>query len=139
MISSWPGLSKARIIEIFANVGLVFFSSTRYAADACEYAYRFYRGAIGLPGGSWLHLIADKGIHFTLFFSLGMILYLAAGGTRLQRLVWVAAICLAVGSLSEVVQSFFPGRDPSVADTILNAASGALAASLASRFAFLIP
>ena len=140
MFGAWPGLTRVRVLAIVLNLGLVFFSSTKLAADLCEDAYRFYRPLfLAHTNLSILHLLADKSIHFSLFFSLGVLLYMAAGGTDVRRVLSVFAICLIVGSLSEVLQGFFPGRDPSVADTILNTASGTLAASLVGRTPLLIP
>jgi len=44
-------------------------------------------------------------------------------------LVWSILICLLVGSASEVLQ-IFTGRDPRIADVILNLASGTLGAAI---------
>lgn len=127
-----PGLRKRRLAWILIHVGLVLFSSTNIAGQASEFAFQFYRRWTGLDGGAGLHLLAEKGVHFTLFFTLGVILYYSLMAPRREKVLWVLLLCLLVGSASEGLQSFFPGRDPSLADVPLNGASGLLGAALLS-------
>lgn len=128
-------ISWIRLAAIAVQVALILFSSTRAASQACEYAYRYYRTLLGLgPTASGIgHILAQKGIHFLLFFSLATWLYYGLQLGRIQRLAWTAAICLLTAFSSEGLQFFMPGRNASLADVILNAASGVLATALLWR------
>jgi VanZ family protein len=83
--------------------------------------------AIALPGG-W-----DKPAHFLEYAALGFLLARGLGETRPR---WFLAWCLAAGYglLDEYHQSFVPGRYPSGADILMDAAgaaAGVFSASLA--------
>jgi len=113
-------------------VGLIFFSSTSLAAKYCERLYQFVRvhllpSMIGMSGTEGvLHLIAEKGVHFTLFFTFGFLVAHLVHGSPWGRLAKIAVFGLVVGSGSEFLQSFFPGRDPAIRDVVLNLVSAAL-------------
>ncbi len=130
-----PGLRKRRLAWILIHVGLVLFSSTNIAGQASEYAFQFYRDWTGLDGGAGLHLLADKGVHFSLFFTLGLILYYSLIAPTREKVLWVLLACLLVGSASEGLQFYFPGRHPSLADVMLNGVSGLLGAVFVSCMA----
>ena len=120
-----------RLILILLNIALVFFSSTSLAGDAANYAYDFYTsllspGGMNMPGG--LHLLAQKGVHFTLFAALGVFLYNSLSGSTRSRLTFVTVFCLTVGAASEALQFLFPGRTPALHDVLLNGGSGLVAA-----------
>jgi len=127
-----PGIRRWRLAWIFVHLGLVFFSSTAIAAECSEYAFQFYRSVTGLAAGAGLHLLAQKGMHFGLFFSLGVILYFSLVAPRREKVLWVLFACLLVGCASEGLQFLFPSRHPSFADIMLNGFSGLLAAALLS-------
>ncbi len=124
---------SARLAILLAHLALIFFSSTRIAGQWAEYAFRFYRSLLGrVATGAEMHLLAQKGVHFLLFFSLGVWTHNTLNGTRAQKLVWAVCCCVLAGALSESVQ-LFTGRDAALADVLLNGASGALGAALAWR------
>jgi VanZ family protein len=113
-------------------VGLIFFSSTSMAARSCESFYEFVRTHLlpvwNSPGGDdrLLHLIAEKGVHFTLFCVFGYFMMHILRGDALQRVAKVAAFGFLVGSCSEFLQSLFPGRDPAARDVIINLTSAVI-------------
>jgi len=123
------GTVRFRLAQLVLQVALIGLSSTRLAAEAAEYAFRFYAVLLGpgllTTGGG--RLLAQKGVHFLLFFWLGISLYYSLGNGRLQRVAWAAMICLLAALSSEGIQLFMPGRHASVGDVVLNAASGVLA------------
>lgn len=131
-------IHRGRLVVCNILVGLIFFSSTKTAGDASEAAYRFYKSLLGISGGnehSFLHLLADKSVHVLLFFALGVWVWHTPNVARAKRL-WIAVVvCLLVGSTSEILQ-VFTSRDPSIADVILNLASGMLGAALALQYNF---
>lgn len=116
-----------------ALVALIFFSSTKTAGDASEFAYRFYKSFLGWPAlgeTSLLRLLAEKAVHVLLFFSLGFWVH-HTPNVNPRRKLWIAiAVCLVTGTASEILQAF-TARDPQIADGILNLASGALGAAIA--------
>lgn len=66
-----------------------------------------------------VHLLADKGVHVSLFFVLALLLWktLPDAQWKIARILLLGA---AVGSASEFLQSFFPGRDPALRDVLIN-------------------
>jgi VanZ family protein len=69
-----------------------------------------------------VRLIADKGFHLTMFFVLALPLS-KVFVARQSKLGYIALTGLIVGSVSELLQNYFPGRDPAVQDVLLNLAS----------------
>jgi VanZ family protein len=82
---------------------------------------------------SFFHLLADKGFHVTLFLVLAVLLWkaLSPGPWKVARILILGAI---LGSASEFLQSFFPGRDPAVRDVLINIAGTAFGIALVAWF-----
>ena len=99
--------------------------------------YNFLTGQRSLrhPYHGWQYLIVDKGFHVTLFFILALLLCRALLPFPRRTLV-VLAYGAVVGSCSEYLQSFFPGRDPALRDVLINL--GGTALGLAAN-SFLFP
>jgi VanZ family protein len=127
--------SKVRIngwiLAVAAWVGLIFFSSTSLASQWCEQAFHFLSTMIFSRFGpddspyGLLHLLADKGVHVSLFFVLALLLWktLPNAQWKIARILMLGA---TVGSASEFLQSFFPGRDPALRDVLINIAGTAV-------------
>ncbi len=116
-------------------VGLIFFSSTSLASEWAEQTYGFVsaallnRPAMNVPSDYLLHLLADKGFHVSLFCVLAVLLWLALD--HAVRKPWLIVICGAVvGSMSEFLQRFFPGRDPALRDVLINIGGTALGTAI---------
>jgi len=118
---------------------VIFFSSTTAAANWCERAFNFLF-AISfsyLHGGassySVIHFLAEKAFHVTLFLVLAILLWKV-----LPNAPWkIAAILFAgliIGSGSEFLQRFFPGRDPALRDVLINFGGTAIGAVVSLRF-----
>lgn len=109
---------------------MIFFSSTSIAAEWCERAFHFLVGIIfgglrNVPSLGLIHLLADKGFHVALFLVLAVLLWNAV--PNMPRKIAVILVCGAlVGSASEFLQRFFPGRDPAIRDVLINIAGTAL-------------
>ncbi|MBV9157526.1 MAG: VanZ family protein [Acidobacteriaceae bacterium] len=112
-------------IAVVIWVGTIFFSSTSMAAEWCEQAFNY---VVRLIFGNWpsdqpsyglFHFIADKGFHVALFLILAVLLWKAipAGRWKIATIVLFGAF---IGSCSEFLQRFFPGRDPAVRDVLIN-------------------
>ncbi len=122
---------NALIWLVFVWIGVIFLSSTSVAQQRCEQAYQFVSRVIlgrthpDLGAFSLLHLLADKGLHVTLFCVLAVLLWLSI--TTAARKPWLILLLGAVvGSLSEFLQSFFPDRDPAERDVLINLGGTAL-------------
>ncbi len=72
-----------------------------------------------------VHLTADKGLHVTLFCVLAILLWKALGKVpRKPALILLSGAIVGCGS--EILQSFFPDRDPAIRDVIINIGGTAL-------------
>lgn len=118
-------------IAVAAWLGVIAFSSTSMAGQGSEQAFFSLSSVLfrylhpSYTEYLTIHFLADKGVHVTLFAVLGILLWQAIPSWR-----WNAAIILAagavVGSFSEFLQSFFPGRDPAIRDVLINIGGTAL-------------
>jgi VanZ family protein len=108
-----------------AWICVIFYSSTSLALMQCVTAFHLVMGVLfhGLhpTDGPFdiLQLIADKGLHVTLFAIFGILLWKALAPVRPKPLL-ILGIGLCVGSASEFLQSFFPDRDPALRDVLIN-------------------
>lgn len=119
-------------------IGVIFFSCTSLAGEWSEALYSEVSGWFGsssqLQGSETLHFIAEKGVHFTLFFILAVLLWNALPGRRWPRFMAILAIALLIGCCSEFLQRFFPGRDPAIRDVLINFGSAAAGACVSIAF-----
>jgi VanZ family protein len=124
---------NARIASV-GWIGLILFSSTSVAGEWSERAYAWiYAAVFGASktqgtGTSLLHFVAEKCVHLTLFFVLGLLLSRVVFGR--MRFGKVVLGGLIVGTASEILQRFFPGRDPAVRDVFINVVGTALGAAV---------
>lgn len=126
---------NAWYVAVGAWICVIFFSSTSLALRLCEELFHWLSGLFfpKLPPGATsynlLHLIADKGLHVTLFVVLAFLLWQAQASR--PRKVWLILLTgLIVGSCSEFLQRFFPDRDPAVTDVMINLGGTALGVCL---------
>jgi VanZ family protein len=115
---------------------IIFLSSTTTAGVWSEEAFRWlsglFLGRVMQAGNSaygFIHLLADKGFHVALFLVLAVLLWkiVPPGPWKIARVLIVGGI---VGSASEFLQSFFPGRDPAIRDVLINVAGTAVGIAL---------
>ena len=66
-----------------------------------------------------VHFMAEKNVHLTMFTVFAILLYQLLGDTKSKTAVVLTFGC-CVGIFSEILQSFFPGRDPTVRDAAIN-------------------
>ena len=107
-------ISKPATPWLFATIawiGVIFFSSTSIAARWCEQAYSafFYSSHGGT--NDWLHFLADKGLHVSLFLILAILLWKTIPDGS-WKIALILLFGLSIGSSSEFLQSYFPDRDP---------------------------
>ncbi len=126
---------NAWYLAVAAWISVIFFSSTSLASQLCEELFRWLSALLFArlpptdPSYDVLHLIADKGLHVTMFLVLALLLWKAYSSKRGK--VWLILLTgLIVGSCSEFLQRFFPGRDPAVRDVIINLGGTALGVCL---------
>ena len=114
--------STHRLI-LAAWIGLILFSSTGIAGRWANAIYAMLSSHSGLGDGIAM-LLFQKGYHVFLFAVLGGLLVSAS--SRLPALPRAILWCFVIGALSEALQLAFEGRGPSLADVLLNGASGSL-------------
>ena len=109
----------------FVWIGVIFFSSTSLASKWAEGFFSLladtFLGQLQRQSASYgiIHLIADKGFHVTLFCVLAVLLWQAFRHS--EKKIWLILLSgAAVGSCSEFLQRFFPGRDPAIRDVLIN-------------------
>lgn len=118
-------------IAVAAWLGVIAFSSTSMAGRGSEAAF-FSLSAVlfrylhpSYTEYLVIHFLADKSVHVIMFAVLGILLWQAIPSWR-WKLVIILAVGGVVGSCSEWLQSFFPGRDPAIRDVLINVGSTAL-------------
>ncbi len=101
-------------------IGVIFFSSTNLAEQWAEAVWAFLsrQTSVAHPERGVPYLLLDKGFHVSMFFILALLLCRALPSTRQNYLVVAAGA--VIGSCSEYLQSFFPGRDPALRDVLIN-------------------
>ncbi len=126
---------NAWYLAVAAWISVIFFSSTSLASQLCEELFRWLSALLFArlpptdPSYGVLHLLADKGLHVTMFLVLALLLWKAYSSKPGK--VWLILLTgLIVGSCSEFLQRFFPGRDPAVRDVLINLGGTALGVSL---------
>lgn len=116
---------KAWLFAVALWISVIFFSSTSLASEWCESTFTYVSGMLLKqlhPHSSpyeWVHLLADKGLHVTLFCVLAILLWHALPNARKKTLIIIACGAV-VGSCSEFLQRFFPDRDPAIRDVLIN-------------------
>ena len=121
---------------------VIFFSSTSLASVWSETAFAwvsaqlFGTSAMHEPSMSVLHLLADKGLHVTLFLVLATLLWRAVPEGR-YKVPAILVLGLAIGSTSEFLQRFFPGRDPALRDVAINLGGTALGVLVCAQLGML--
>jgi len=112
-------------------IGVIFFSSTSLAGEKSEQAFGFLseifqmRLQTGTPSERVVHLLADKSVHIGLFCVLGILLWKTLPNAK-RKIAVVLFWGAIIGSCSEFLQSFFPGRDPAISDVLINVAGTAI-------------
>lgn len=119
------------IIAVVVWIAVIFFSSTSLAGEWSEQGFSYVSALLfsglhpGAPSYDWLHLFADKGFHVMLFLILALLLWQAVPAMR-GKITFILFAGLVVGSCSEFLQRFFPGRDPAIRDVLINLGGTAL-------------
>jgi VanZ family protein len=92
----------------------------RWGGRSFDLGFRWLLAASNSEDMYWtVRFIAEKSIHLTLFTGLSVALWIC--GKRLRRRTTYSLIGgLALGVCSELFQSLFPTRDPSVRDVLIN-------------------
>jgi VanZ family protein len=109
-----------------AWIAVTLLSSTGLAAVYCSHAFVWlYGSTIGKHFTSHkaydrLYFIAQKSLHLTLFFVLGVMLWQVFLVPAGRRLIFVVLAGLIVGASSEILQFYFPNHDPEITDVLIN-------------------
>jgi VanZ family protein len=120
-------------------VVVIFFSSSSLAEKSSEEAFSALSRLLlaqlqpGTPSYNIVHLLADKSVHIGLFAVFAVLLWRALANTR-RRIGWILLLGAITGTCSEILQSFFPGRDPAFTDVLINIAGTALGITVSAIF-----
>jgi VanZ family protein len=79
-----------------------------------------------------LHFWAEKSVHLVLFSILALLLWKSFANRR-GKPAWILLAGTSAGCASEILQRFFPGRDPALRDVgfdIAGTIAGIIIASL---------
>lgn len=119
-----------------AWVGVIFFSSSSVAGQTSEEAFNalshlFTRLQPGTSPYDVVHLLADKSVHIFLFAVFAVLLWGAFAMTA-RKVLWILLMGALIGSCSELLQNFFPGRDPAIRDVLINIGGTALGVALSA-------
>ena len=126
---------------LLAWVGVIFCSSTSFAGTESEQLFS-HLSELFLPelqkntsSYETVHFLADKSVHVGLVSILGMLLWKVLSNSRTwQKIAPALLVGAIVGSCSELLQSFFPGRDPAVTDVLINIGGTAMGIALSIAF-----
>ena len=118
-------------LAVLAWTGVIFFSSTSIADQWGEQGFNwllsifFSHSGPGTSSYAIFHLLAHKSVHVFLFLVLALLLWKSVPDGE-----WKIALILVfgafIGSCSEFLQRFFPGRDPAIRDVLINVAATGL-------------
>ncbi len=114
-----------------AWIGVIFFSSTTLAGESSQEAFSALSQLLmknlqpGTSSYNLIDLLADKSVHIGLFFVFAILLWRALPNVS-RKLVCILLIGAVIGSCSELLQMFFPGRDPAIRDVLINIAGTGL-------------
>ncbi len=128
-----------RSLAVAAWVGVIFFSSTSFAGKWCVRLFQLFSTKLfgqAASHSSWsiVSFLAEKGVHVTLFLILATLLWKAIKDVP-GKIAVILLLGLMIGSASEFLQRFFPGRDPSVRDILINLGGTAMGVALNLAFA----
>jgi len=128
-----------RAWSIFACVAAIFFSSTAVAGRWCDRAFDstwvFLLAELApyAPSYALTHLLAEKTVHFVLFCIFGMLLWRTV--PKRPGKVWLILLCGAVvGTCAEILQIFFPPRDPLIKDVLIDILGTAIGVALTRSY-----
>jgi VanZ family protein len=138
-------MTKARmgrwLLPAAAWIGVIFFSSTASAGNWCTQAFYSFStklwGSTPNHGLGILSFLAEKSVHVGMFLVLGTLLWKAIKAIEDVRgkITAILTLGLLIGTASEFLQRFFPGRDPSVRDILINLAGTAIGVAVSLVFA----
>lgn len=110
---------------LIAWIGVIFFSSTSLAGEWSEQVFSYLctllLSQLKRDSSSYglIHLLADKSLHLVLFCILAILFWKALPNVR-RKIALILLFGAIVGSCSEFLQRFFPGRDPAIRDVLIN-------------------
>ena len=123
-------------VTIAAWVVVILFSSTSLAGRLSDHAFISVATVFPDPlqhnhsAVSDLYVIAEKSFHLLLFSTLGFLLWKVISDLS-RKFTLILFVGLVIGSLSEAVQLFFPDRDPTLRDVLIDVVGTAMGALLA--------
>jgi len=116
-------------------LSVIFFSSTSTGGEWAMAGFRWMASRFlvhlheGTPPYRTVSFLAEKCFHLIAFAVFAMLVWKVT-----PEILWkpfaILALGLAVGIASELLQSLFPGRDPTVRDVAINLAGTVLGAAI---------
>jgi VanZ family protein len=127
-------------LPVAAWIGVILFSSTASAGNWCTQVFRLFSTILrGHAPNHWLGILsflAEKSLHVVMFLVLGTLLWKAMKSIEdvREKIAVILSLGLLIGSASEYLQRFFPGRDPSVRDILINLIGTAIGVAVSLTF-----
>jgi VanZ family protein len=125
-----------RLAAVLLWVVVIALSSTSFAGrwadivfDQVASAPWFHFHSLDMYWRSMIHFLAEKDFHLWMYSIFAALLYWSLGSIK-SKAAWVLGMGAAVGIGSEILQSVFPGRDPTVRDALINLAGTGLGVAL---------
>jgi glycopeptide antibiotics resistance protein len=126
-------------LTALAWLSLILFSSTSIGGTWAEASFRavasrFLSGLhIGEPSYAMANFAAEKCFHLAAFAVFAMLIWMVVPDVP-WKLYAILAVGIIVGTTSELLQSFFPGRDPAMRDVVINCIGTIVGATLSLAF-----
>ena len=139
--SSSRNRSIGWLIVVLVWLSLIALSSTTWAGHWADSAFEivigkpFHLRSMEPENRSLIHFVAEKNVHLFLFTTLGALLYWIFGSME-RRTSLVLGLGSAIGIGSDLLQMFFPKRDPSLRDVLINVTGVACGVGLSKVMAF---
>jgi VanZ family protein len=80
-----------------------------------------------------VNFAAEKCFHLAAFAVFAMLMWMVVPDVP-WKLCAILAVGIVVGTTSELLQSFFPGRDPAMRDVVINSIGTIVGATLSLAF-----
>jgi len=123
-------LTNHRYALLFLWIAVIFVSSTS-VAEVCDSAFQATYHKIC---SRWdpqnlnyqcVHFIAEKSVHVVLFFALSSLLWKIIPAAASKEVV-ILGIVSTTGCASELIQTLFPKRDPTIRDVLIDVGGAVL-------------
>jgi len=126
-------------LAVLGCLSVIFFSSTSIGGAWATAGFRWMASRFlihlheGTPPYRMVSFMAEKCFHLIVFAVFAMLVWKITPEI-LGKPFAILALGLVVGTTSELLQSLFPGRDPTFRDVVINLAGTVVGAAISLTF-----